>query len=127
VEVYFSASSDHTPPEILVVDGLYDAVARTVDVKVGVVDPSGIKEVLVSFIEDQRRSAAAIQSRKLSFDPSSQKWQGTFPGDAHSVFFIQAVDNAGNIATAVNKGQYYRPAQARESSPATIYLPVITR
>ncbi len=127
VEVYYSTSTDQTAPEITVVDALYDSNAR-VNVKVGVIDTSGIKEVIVSYIQDSRQAAASIKSIKLSFDASTQKWRGSFPGNEDSVFFVQAVDNAGNVVTASNKGNYYRPAQSRTTASSnTLYLPIVAR
>lgn len=128
VEVYYSTSTDQTAPEVTVVDALYDDSGR-VNVKVGAIDTSGIKEVIISYIQDSRQATASINSSKLSFDASTQKWRGSFPGNKDSVFFVQAVDNAGNVVTASNKGNYYRPAQARTLIEVgnTLYLPIVTR
>jgi len=127
-DVYYSTSSDITPPQFTVVDGLYDAAARRVTVKVGVLDGSGIKEVILSYIEDERLDATSLQSIKMSFDASAQKWRGSFSGDANSLFFVQAVDNAGNASIENNKGNYFRPTQGRAgSSGGDVYLPLITR
>ncbi len=128
-EVYYSTSTDQTAPEITVVDGLYNAATQKVNVKVGAVDASGMKEVIVSYIEDERQTSATIKSVKLTFDASSQKWRGSFTGDINSLFYIQAVDNAGNVYTASNKGNYYRPAAERAATltVTAIYLPVIMR
>lgn len=128
VEIYYSTSSDQTPPEIVVVDALYDPVARLVHVKVGALDESGVKEVIVSYIEDERAATTNIRSIRLTFDAAAQKWRGSFPGDAHATYFVQVVDNAGNVATASNKGRYYRPSEARAaSSSGVVYLPLVSR
>lgn len=128
VEIYYSTSSDQTPPTIVVVDGLYDPHARLVDIKVGAVDDSGIREVIVSYIEDERVAAASIRAVRLAFDAAAQKWRGSFPGHAYTTYFVQVVDNAGNVATASNKGRYYRPAEARAaSSSGVVYLPLVSR
>jgi hypothetical protein len=128
VDVYYSTSSDVTPPEFMVVDGLYDAATRRVTVKVGVVDASGIKEVTLNYIEDERMAATSLQSVKMSFDAAAQKWRAVFTGDVNSLFFVQAVDNAGNASIANNKGNYYRPSQARASnlSGGEVFLPLVT-
>jgi hypothetical protein len=127
VAIYYSTSPDQTPPRILVVDGLYDPALRRVNIKAEVVDESGVKEVFASYIEDNRVAAAAIRSVKLTFDPTAQKWRGSFPGDANTVYFIQAVDNAGNVASATRKGNYYRPARARAAQGGQVYLPFVSR
>jgi len=126
-EVYYSTSTDQTPPQIMVVDGLYSTATQKIQVKVGVVDASGMREVTVSYIEDTRQTSTTIKSVKLTFDASSQKWRGSFPGNINSVFFIQAVDNAGNLLTANNKGNYYRAASERAERSNFIYLPIIRR
>ncbi len=129
VDVFYSTSSDEQPPSFTVVDGLYDAPTKRVAVKVGVVDSSGIKEVILSYIENKDLNATSLKSIKMTFDASAQKWRGTFPGDAKSVFYVQAVDNAGNVATENNKGNYFIPSEARIGSTSTtqIYLPFIRR
>lgn len=127
VDVYYSTSTDEQPPGFTVVDGLYDAATKRVAVKVGVVDGSGIKEVILSYIEDERQTTTSLKSIKLSFDASAQKWRGSFPGDANSLFYVQAVDNAGNVATENNKGNYFTPAAGRSGSFTTVYLPLINR
>jgi len=106
-EVYYGSSADQSPPQITVVDGLYKQ--GQVEIKVGAVDPSGIGEVFVSY-EDSRQSNAAIQSLKLTYNPTSQKWVGSFPGGEYTRFFVQVVDNAGNVLADVNKGRKYTPA-----------------
>ncbi len=124
-EVYYSTSADQLAPEITVVDGLYNAATQKVNVKVGAVDASGIKEVIVSYVETE--SAITLKSIKLTFDAGSQKWRGSFTGDSNSRFYIQAVDNAGNVYTASNKGNYYRPASERGISSTNLYLPIIQK
>ncbi|MFN8443855.1 MAG: hypothetical protein U0175_23955 [Caldilineaceae bacterium] len=48
-------------------------------------------------------------------------------------YFVQVVDEAGNLTSATNKNQYYSPVQADASSIATgcgdlcVYLPLINR
>jgi hypothetical protein len=106
-EVYYGNSADQSPPQITVVDGLYKD--GQVEIKVGAVDPSGIREVFVSY-EDSRQNNAAIQSLKLTYSAASQKWVGKFPGGEYTRFFVQVVDNAGNVLADVNKGRKYTPA-----------------
>ncbi len=81
--------------------------------------------MIVSYVETE--SAITLKSIKLTFDAGSQKWRGSFTGDSNSRFYIQAVDNAGNVYTASNKGNYYRPASERGISSTNLYLPIIQK
>jgi hypothetical protein len=127
VDIYYSASSDLKAPNFTVVDGLYDPASGRIAVKVGAVDESGIKEVIVNYFEDIRQSSTSQKSVKLSFDASSQKWRGVFAGSLDSKFYVQAVDNAGNVRTENNKGNYFQPATARATAPyrGFVYLPLV--
>ena len=131
-EVYYSLSADQTPPQTTVVDGLYGDQGQ-VEVKVGATDPSGVREVFVSY-EDSRKVNAAIQSLKLTYDINSQKWTGRFPGGSYTRFFVQVVDNAGNVLADVNKGHKYAPAPGLVITPGNscigacaTYLPTLSR
>jgi hypothetical protein len=125
-DVIYSSSPDHTGPHITVVDSLY--ATGTVTVKVGAADPAGIREVVVSYFTGSGQ-AANLKSVSLSYESQAQKWQGIFPGDAQTRYFVQVVDQAGNVTTATNKGQYYAPAPLRSPPVITprqqVFLPII--
>lgn len=129
VQFYYSTATDEVRPQFTVVDGLYDAKTRQVTVKIGVTDESGLQSVTVHYIEDDRQASTALKTIDARFDANLQKWVGSFPGDANSVFYVSAVDRAGNQRTANNKDLNYRPALARiiNGGAAAIYLPVISR
>jgi hypothetical protein len=109
------------------VDGQYNAGAAQVNVKVGVLDDSGIQKVTIHYIEDERQALIALKAVDARYDANLQKWVGSFPGNENSVFYVSAVDRAGNQQTVNNKGLNYRPVQARSASNASIYLPLISR
>ena len=127
VEVYYSTSTDQLAPEATVIDAIVRLGAKKVDVKVGAVDASGIERVLVSYIEDINLTANQLKSTDLTFDAAAQKWTGAFQGDLNSRYLVQIVDKAGNITTATNKGQYYRPGRVLLPAGSPTYLPFVVR
>ena len=127
VQLYYSTSADETRPRFTLIDGLYDPTSRRVTVKIGVTDESGLQNVTIHYVEDDRQAATALRTIDARFDANLQKWVGSFPGDSNSVFYVSAVDRAGNQQTANNKDLNYRPAPARAEGPSTLYLPLIRR
>ena len=128
VEAFYSASADQSGPEIKLVDSV--VVNNQVAVKVGTSDVSGVREVVVAYFEEGGQAAANVKSVNLSYNPAAQKWLGAFPGSASSRYFVQIVDQAGNVTTATNKNQYYEPAMARNNPTASgsrIYLPLVAK
>lgn len=113
LDVYYSASPDQTPPEIIVVDGLYTPATGRVAVKVGATDAAGIQDVVVSYIRDRTQASTEVESVKLSLNVAAQKWIGSFPGDHRSTFYVQVVDKNGNLTTANNKGAYFEAVRSR--------------
>lgn len=127
VQLYYSTSADETRPRFTLIDGLYDPTSRRVTVKIGVTDESGLQNVTIHYVEDDRQAATALRTIDARFDANLQKWVGSFPGDSNSVFYVSAVDRAGNQQTANNKDLNYRPAPARAAGPSVLYLPLIRR
>lgn len=139
VDIYYSLSSDLEGPTFTLVDGLVtpncdgsDGTPKEVIVKVGVQDESGIQEVTLQYFTDGLSATSALESSKLTFDASSQKWTGKFPGDCNSRFQISAMDKAFNRTLANNKGERFAPVPARleersnnNSASTRMYLPLI--
>ncbi len=127
VELYYSTSTDQISPEATVIDALVRLGGNRVEMKVGAVDASGIERVLVSYIEDINLAANQLKSVDLQYDAAAQKWIGTFQGSLNSRYLVQIVDKAGNITTATNKGQYYKPGRVLMSAGSQVYLPRMVR
>ena len=128
LELYYSIDADQLGPETTVIDGVAPLGSGKVEIKVGAVDPSGIKRVVLSYIEDINQNIRQLKSIDLRYDDVSRKWVGTFNGDTDSRFLVQIVDEAGNITTATNKGRYYQPGEVRVSTGCTgncVFLPLI--
>jgi len=126
-DVYYSTADDKTPPVISVVDALFDPQRNVVLVKVGATDDSGIRRVIVSY-DQPGGNKGEWKSVQLTYDPRSQKWTGTFPGNSATHYFAQVVDGAGNVAIATNKATYYTPAASKDITIETkIFLPFLRR
>lgn len=130
VEVFYNDSPDQTPPTVHLVNGLYDS-NNQVQVKVGATDAAGIRQVTIAYINQNEPNR--LQAQDLAIDPAAQVWSGIFSGGANTRFFVQVVDQAGNVTTAHNKGRYYTPGNGtqRTFSPtcngACVFLPAVMR
>ncbi|MEM7132215.1 MAG: pre-peptidase C-terminal domain-containing protein [Chloroflexota bacterium] len=126
VEVIYSLSADQLPPEVVYVDSLYYTKTQQIEVKVGATDSSGIKEVRVAYTEEQ--GSTSIKTVNLTFDINSQKWTGTFKGSQDTRYYVQVIDQAGNLITETNKDRRYKPFLARTTGEDTgnslIFLPM---
>jgi hypothetical protein len=129
VEVYYSLATDDHAPTATIIDGITPEGSNEVLLKVGAVDASGVQRVLLSYIQDINQGVNHLQSKDLTFENQSKKWVGSFEGGVNSRFLVQIVDGAGNITTATNKGQYYRPGQVRATNDCTncLFLPRLAR
>lgn len=122
LDLYYSSSVDIIPPQIILVGGLYNHPAGRVNVKVGAMDPSGIRRALATYTQGD----GIWQSVELSFDEALHKWIGSFPGNLDTHYFIQVVDGAGNVAYATEDGLYFTPG-LDSNIGISIYLPLVTR
>jgi hypothetical protein len=132
VDIYYSNSSDRTPPQVTVIDGIFNSSTSMAEVKVGTADASGVREVLATYIVESvtpPKRTGRFHSVNLRFDPASQKWVGSFPAVSSTRFFVQIVDQAGNVAVAANKGRNYALGVRIEgcSPSCPIYLPMVVR
>ena len=129
---YYSQSPDRNAANIDFVDGVLDAAAGLGQIKVEASDSSGINRVLIAFTSSQGGSQGQWLSKDLRFNAATQKWTGVISGTVSTQFFVQVVDNAGNVAANDNKGRYYRlaaplPLATGRSINRRIYLPIVVR
>ena len=125
---YYSENPDRNAANIAFIDGILDPIAGTGEVKVEANDSSGINRVLVAYTAGQGQ----WESKDLDFDEQTQKWTGVIPGANTTLFFVQVVDNAGNVAVNENKGRYYTlapppPLATGRQVGSRVYLPVVER
>jgi len=124
---YFSASPDAQPPSVQHVAGVLGPAAQQGRIKVEASDPSGVLRVTAAFTD----GAGTWLSQDLAFDAAAQKWTGVITATAQTVYFVQVVDGAGNVAVDDNKGAYFTfppPVPlAFGRNPSLIYLPLLMK
>ena len=119
-DVYYSSSYDWWEPIILSVNGVL--LGSNAEIKVEAIDGSDIHRVVIVYVDH----AGTQISGDLAYDDQTHKWKGVIPAAENTVFYIQVVDGAGNVATADNKGTWYALVKT-EQGPSKTYLPVILR
>jgi hypothetical protein len=119
-DVYFSSSYDWWEPIILSVDGVLSG--RNAQIKVEAIDGSDIHRVVLVYTD----GSGTQVSKELSYDDRTLKWKGSIPATDDTVFYIQVVDGAGNVATADNKGVWYA-LERTEQGPSKAYLLLVTK
>ena len=114
--VFYSTSDDFLSPTIWKVEATQ--FLDTVDFQARVTDASGVYRVLVTYSTGDNR----WQSMDLTYDEDSGFWTGSLSGLEDSLrFFVQAVDEAGNVAMSANKGLLL------EAEKRLIYLPLVIK
>jgi hypothetical protein len=117
VGVYYSSSPDWTSPQITYVGDRMDLAHRVTVIKVDAQDLSGILKAVVTYTKGDNQ----WHSQDLTYDEGTGKWTGEIPAISNVLYFVQAVDKAGNVGVADNKGRYY------QLPGSSVYLPVIVR
>ena len=124
---YYSADPDEDPPVVTKVAGILNEAVGRGYIKVEAQDDSGVVRVVVAFTHGQGQWF----SSDLAFEAGMQKWTGEITATQATRYFVQAVDAAGNLTVADNKGAYYSlpvpaPLVAGEGF-RRIYLPLVLR
>jgi hypothetical protein len=102
--VYYSNSTDFTPPTLLRIDSVITGAFVSFVVEATDDNPSTVKRVLVLF----RDGSGSWKSVDLVQTPGTNRWTGGAPiQGGQAEFFVQAVDSAGNPAVSINKGDYF--------------------
>ncbi|HXF60024.1 MAG TPA: hypothetical protein VNK95_00325, partial [Caldilineaceae bacterium] len=129
---YYSNSPDRNAASISFIDGVLITPPNVTpgqgQIKVETTDDTGIHRVVVAYHEQQGQ----WQSQDLTFDAAAQKWTGVITGTTNTEFFIQVVDEAGNVAVNNNKGRFYPlaaplPLAQGAQIVGPLYLPLIQR
>jgi hypothetical protein len=99
-DVYYSDSGDYVPPSAAISSWL---LGGTIQLAVNAADPSGIRRVVATFTASDRH----WRSVDLVWDAATQRWRGEIPASDSVEYFVQVVDNAGNVSVDDNDGAYY--------------------
>ena len=121
---YFSGDPDTQPPRITYLDGVLNASSERGLLKVEATDPSGVVRVLATFTN----GGGVWSSQDLAYNALTLRWAGEITATSTTRYFIQAVDGAGNVGIAHNKGRYYGLASAVPTVNVNrIYLPLLRK
>jgi hypothetical protein len=125
-DTYYSSAPDYEPPTVSYVNGLLDAARHKGVIKVEASDPSDVVRVVVAYTEGQ----GEWLSGDLEYEEATLKWKGEIAATTQTRFIVQAVDGAGNVQVAQNKGAYYRlqaPAPLVSDDSSRLALPLVVR
>ena len=100
---FYSNSSDKTPPVITDPGpgGFHTLSGANANFSVQVSDASGIYRVVVAYTS----YLTQWKSFDLAYNGSSGKWEGTLALTRNITYFVQAVDNNGNVGLLMLTGQ----------------------
>ena len=82
-------------------------------------DDVGMQRVLVTYDLGDGR----LGSITLTYGAASERWRGVLAlssGERVTSYFVQAVDEAGNVASSDNKGLFFAPMTYRVDLPMVI-------
>jgi hypothetical protein len=114
---YHTGSDDWTAPTITCVGSDLQQAQSTVTVNAG--DASGIQTVVVAHTDGQ----GVWDSVDLAW--TGMVWSGSFSATLDSRYFVQVVDQAGNVRVDDNAGTYFVPGEGR--CLFDIYLPLVQK
>ena len=113
---YHTSANDWTAPAITGMSSSLGAGTATITVQAS--DASGIHAVVIAYTDGTGEWSS------VSLAQSGGAWTGSFPANANTRFFVQAVDGAGNVAVDDHQGSYYQPGDHLEYR---LFLPLILR
>lgn len=127
---YYSDSPDRNAANITFVDAVLVPSQNVGQVKVAASDSSGIHRVLIAYTLGDGQ----WHSQDLTLDEVTQKWTGVISATTTTQYFVQVVDNVGNVAINNNKGANYPvvvPLPLAAGNPVAIdnrvFLPLVSR
>lgn len=116
-DVYYHVSSnDWTPPTILDMSSVL--AGENVFISVKAEDDAGnIHTVVIAYTNGDGVWSSTSLVR------NGGGWSGSFPANAETTFFVQVVDEAGNVAFDDNNGLYFEPGDGS----LDVYLPLVLK
>jgi secreted trypsin-like serine protease len=118
-EVYHSSSEDKIGPLMCITKNDFNGTTATIEVDAN--DASDVKTVVVAYTDGNSRWSS------VELTASGEKWVGSFAANATTEFFVQIVDNTGNVAVNDEDGKYFKvggklPACKVEFTPTACHL-----
>ncbi len=107
---YHTSSNDWAAPTITSVSSAANASAT--DITVECTDASGIYKVVIAYTANDGH----WHSTDLAWDGGEGMWTVSIPTTTSIEYFVQAIDDAGNVASTTAPGSRYK-----------VYLPLILR
>ncbi len=100
--VYYSNSADRTAPVVTDpgVGNLHTLNGLTANFSVEASDASGVYRVFIVYTDKQ----STWQTFDLAYNGSSGRWEGGLALRRSVVYYVYAVDNAGNVGTILTTG-----------------------
>jgi hypothetical protein len=114
--VFAGGTYNWTPPTILDMNSVLAGENAFISVKAED-DAGNIHTVVIAYTNGD----GVWSSTSLLKDGSG--WSGSFPAKAETTFFVQAVDEAGNVAFDDNSGLYFEPGDGS----LDVYPPLVLK
>ena len=97
---YHERVDDSTKPTVYLTNGTLTDNTATITVTTS--DASGVKEVVMAYTDGKGTW------NSINLTNGGETWNGNFAANTETEFFIQSVDNAGNVAINDNEGKYFK-------------------
>jgi hypothetical protein len=114
---YHDSSDDWIAPSISNMVSSFKG--NVVSIAVDTSDVSGIEAVVIAYTDGLGTWSSA------SLIENENTWAGGFASSADTEFFIQVVDQAGNVRVNDNNGEYFYPGDSLFTRK--VYLPLVVR
>jgi hypothetical protein len=124
-EVFYASEDAEFQPPIIGRVNARVSPNPGVSINVVVADPGaegskfGVVRVNVTYTETDGESS--WQSIPLTFNDQTNQWEGILDVDGEVNFFVQAVDESGNIGMYAGNG-YFKPVVVNVSGPSTAFV-----
>ncbi|MBN1661043.1 MAG: VCBS repeat-containing protein [Anaerolineae bacterium] len=115
---YHTGSDDAEAPKIARMSS--SLAGSGCDIAVRASDASGVARVVIAYTNGEGIWASV----ELSLNEGV--WDGAFPANAGTEFFVEVVDGQGNVTIADNAGYYFNPGDGLSES-AFVYLPMVIK
>lgn len=114
---YHTVANDWTAPWINGIHSMLESGLAKIAVQAN--DASGIEAVIIAYTDGEG------QWKSIDLSKSGATWTGSFAANDLTVFIVQVVDKAGNVAVNHNTGRYFKMGEGYYSN--VTFLPFINK